>query len=163
MALSDRVDRLRAACAPHAHMRATQVWCCAMWGESSHLLMWRPLDRTTQPAHHAVGSADRRAARTISCGARGVSATVGSRDAAAAYLGLELAAEPRLGVPPPATAFPPFAAAEGRRGDRRWFIWQLKPAATVALKVLNRWLMTLGRGVGAAGSSGRPTGSPARP
>ena len=116
-----------------------------------------------EPVHHAAGSADRRAAKMISCGARGGSATVGSRDAAAAYLGLELAAEPRLGVPPPATAFPPAAPAEARRGDRRWLIWQLEPASTAAVKALNRWQMTVARCAGPAGSSGRPAGSPARP
>ena len=142
---------------------ATRACCCTTRGMPCRSTWCRASDRTTEPVHHAAGSADRRAAKMISCGARGGSATVGSRDAAAAYLGLELAAEPRLGVPPPATAFPPAAPAEARRGDRRWLIWQLEPASTAAVKALNRWQMTVARCAGPAGSSGRPAGSPARP
>ena len=113
--------------------------------------------------HHAAGSADRHAWNGSVCGARAGCAAVSGTGAAATYLDPELALEDLLGVPLAEPGFPPFAAAERRRGDVRWLIWQLKPAATAALKVLNRWRMTLGRCVGAVGSSGGPTASAARP
>ena len=110
-----------------------------------------------------AGSADRHAWNGSVCGARAGCAAVSGTGAAATYLDPELALEDLLGVPPVEPGFPPFAAAERRRGDVRWLIWQLKPAATAALKVLNRWRMTLGRCVGAAGSYGGPTASAALP
>jgi len=47
---------------------------------------------------------------------------VSSTGAAATYLDPELALEDLLGVPPAEPGFPPFAAAERRRGDVRWLI-----------------------------------------
>jgi hypothetical protein len=47
---------------------------------------------------------------------------VSGTGAAATYLDPELALEDLLGVPPTVPGFPPFAAAERRRGDWRWLI-----------------------------------------
>ena len=138
--------------------RAAAPWeaCC---------LVPRGVGRLIAPwsLHHAAGSADRHAWNGSVCGARAGCAAVSGTGAAATYLDPELALEDLLGVPPVEPGFPPFVAAERRRGDVRWLIWQLKPAATAALKVLNRWRMTLGRCVGAAGSYGGPTASAALP
>ena len=80
------------------------------------------MDLGTACLHHAAGSADRHAWNGSVCGARAGCAAVSSTGAAATYLDPELALEDLLGVPPAEPGFPPFAAAERRRGDVRWLI-----------------------------------------
>ena len=82
----------------------------------------RGLDLGTACLHHAAGSADRHARNGSVCGARAGCAAVSGTGAAATYLDPELALEDLLGVPPAEPGFPPFAAAERRRGDVRWLI-----------------------------------------